>query len=562
MDLQELINSCSNKLLQRQIFFSVIPPSTFVEEYLNNNEGEPQTLGLFPMMRVLYDKKPRKLTLHCSRKTLKSTLISNFLVMNSLRYNYYSQCYTAPSETQAKEFSNNYLNARFTSEKIKPFIGKFDTNNVFTKTIGKTHSTITIKYFKDDADRMRGPSYHEMCFDEVQSMDVDQLPIATSAMRLLPTKRRTYSGTPLTKDGTLTTLFDNTCGFEHFTKCSKCGHWNALMEDNDPISMIRPEGLCCSKCSTVLNTEDGLWVATRPELKDEIGYHLACPILPFYNKQPEQWLEIYNDVHKSSYSTGKIYNEIFGLAYDTGSKPITEQELRACAVLGPMKDDKGKLNIWEQNKGKYLSSWAGIDWGVNMTTSRSIIACGGLREDLVFEIFLIEIFKNFDYKDHIRQMAEIINTTKCRFSADGGPDPIRGIELIEKFGPTQGQLVRYENSRKVQYFKRPPNATDWRTFRWVLHRSDILTFTLRLFKEKKILLPNYPDVAEAMQDILNVFVETKQLALREELHYNHKPDKPDDALHAIAWSVGAAYASVSHPILSGASSSADDALAD
>ena len=71
-----------SQFLARQLLFLNNPLSKLVETYLYNNEGQPQKLDKFPMMRAIYDGIPGKLLLKCSRKTLKSTLISNIIALN------------------------------------------------------------------------------------------------------------------------------------------------------------------------------------------------------------------------------------------------------------------------------------------------------------------------------------------------------------------------------------------------------------------------------------------------------------------------------------------------
>ena len=66
-----------SRFTARQLLFLNSPLSKLVELYLYNNEGAPQNLTKFPMMVPIYDCIPKKLLLKCSRKTLKSTLISN-----------------------------------------------------------------------------------------------------------------------------------------------------------------------------------------------------------------------------------------------------------------------------------------------------------------------------------------------------------------------------------------------------------------------------------------------------------------------------------------------------
>jgi hypothetical protein len=61
-----------------------------------------------------------------------------------------------------------------------------------------------------------------------------------------------------------------------------------------------------------------------------------------------------------------------------------------------------------------------------------------------------------------------------------------------------------------------------------------------------------------MQDILNVFIEVKEGAIRQELFYRHGDDAPDDFLHALNFAVVQAFVWGGDPVLAGPSSSHAD----
>ena len=89
-------NNAKSTFLARQLMFSVLPSSHFVENYLYDNEGRLQSLDAYPMLKQIYDNMPQKLILKCSRKTLKSTLLSNFICLNLIRWNYFKMMYVGP----------------------------------------------------------------------------------------------------------------------------------------------------------------------------------------------------------------------------------------------------------------------------------------------------------------------------------------------------------------------------------------------------------------------------------------------------------------------------------
>lgn len=128
-------------LLARQLIFSAMPASRFVETYLEDNEGRLQSFDNFPMLRHIYDHKPQKLLLKCSRKVLKSTLISNFICLNMIRWRKYKMLYVGPAEMSAKYFSANYIKPRFDSPRIKELLpAGLVKDDVFEKILDETGS--------------------------------------------------------------------------------------------------------------------------------------------------------------------------------------------------------------------------------------------------------------------------------------------------------------------------------------------------------------------------------------------------------------------------------------
>ena len=554
--------SVEERFLARQVLFLATPLSELVELYLNDNEGRLQNLSKFPMMRQIYDNMPRRLLLKCSRKTLKSTLLSNIIALNMLRYRYYKMLYVAPQETSTKYFSRNYLDARFESPELLKILPGWIKNDVLEKIMGVTKSQVILRYAKDDATRCRGPATDQNIHDEVQDIDFDILPIIDETMALSPFKRQIYAGTPLTTDNTINELWKQSTMYEWATKCEGCNHWNTLSIDNEPLKMILPHGLSCSKCSHVIDTAKGIWVSCNSNSKPLVGYHLAQPILPHFNQSKREWAKVYEKVTDKNYSVSQVYNEVFGIAYDVGTKPITEEFLKnkACVLGNMYTSENHPTNVFERGRYKYKIFTCGADWGVNMDTSRTTACIGGLRDDGIYEVFFTKVYKDFDYDSQIRDIANRANNVMAFCASDSGPDPNRGIKLVQLTSPTRTQLVRYEASTKfIQKYDTPNGAIDWRQSRWVLHRSDTMTFTFNLLKEGRILFPQWEDCSEEMMDILNIYIDVREgVHGRQDLFYMHKPSKPDDFFHALNWAVCQAFVAAGDPVLNGPSSYSEE----
>lgn len=225
-------------------------------------------------------------------------------------------------------------------------------------------------------------------------------------------------------------------------------------------------------------------------------------------------------------------------------------------VLGPIKDVNGEFNIFVKNRSTYKKITTGVDWGVNMITSRTAAVHGAIRSDGLYEVFDSKIYDNIDYESHIVDIAGMSNSVYSSIAADGGPDPIRAHKLGELTNPARILIVRYGNGRLVQSYDIPKGAADWKSARFVLHRSDCLSFTFRMLKGKKILFPDYSDMEQCMDDILSEFIETKEGALNKELMYSHAPTRADDYLHALTFALVTAYTAIGDPQLVGPSSSA------
>ena len=270
------------------------------------------------------------------------------------------------------------------------------------------------------------------------------------------------------------------------------------------------------------------------------GFHLAQPMVPFYNQHPDRWeREIYGDVKKldsGDIELYQVYNEIFGLSMDVGSKPITLEELRELCVLGSTKDEQGDFAIFRRGKNRYMKIATGVDWGVNSITSRTVAVCGGIRDDGIIEIWWQKIYHSTDYEAHINEIAGVVNTFNPFLGCDAGPDPYRGITLVNKTNAKRGQLIQYARiATKHNYKASPDNA--WQNSRMQLHKSDCMSLIFRLLKHKKILLPQYEEVKEGIQDILNEYIESSEVGLVQQLIYSHKPDTSDDWLHALCYTV-------------------------
>jgi len=561
------------KFVASQLALSWLPATHFIENYLDDNQGGVQSLDEFPMMRQIYDTIPQRLLLKCSRKTLKSTLLSNFICLNMIRWKYYSMLYVGPQETSVKYFSQNYVNPRFDSRRVKSlFAGSkmWRKNDVFEKILNRSLSACIFRYCSDDATRLRGPAVDQITYDEVQDIDEQTFSVIEECFRMSKYKRLIYAGTPLTTDNTIEKLWKQSNQLEWMTKCP-CGHWNGLVIENEPLKMLTPAGYCCPKCSRKINTREGEWVTYNPDAKRIdgktalVGYHLAQPMLPHYNETQKEWNEFYLTVTKPNRSVAAIYNENLGISYDVGAKFITEQELRRICTLGPMfemKGDKRVLKVMENNRRTYMAYTGGADWGVSGITSRTAACFLAVKENGNIDCVYAKVWHDFEYKDQIKEIARISKDLRAKMACDSGPDPQRGIELGRLIGSSNINLVRYNRGKLIQAWDSPNGAIDWTQNRWLLHRSDCFNIVGRWLKSGRLRFPQWEDMSDIMQDILNVYVEVKDVSERQEMYFRKKSGRTDDFAHALLYALASMLSEMNDPCLNAPSSEVDDFAGD
>lgn len=521
-----------------------IPLSKVVETYLYDNEGCLQSLDKFSLMRVIYDKFPPQLLLKCSRKTLKSTMLSNLISLNLIRYSYYKMLYVAPQEDTTKYFSHDYLVPRIESPPLKSIISGFRRNDVFSKILRDTESSVLLKYCSTDPKRTRGPATDHNFYDEVQDIDYDALAVVDETMGMSPFKRRSFAGTPLTTSNTIHKLWLKSTQNEWGLKCQTggCGHWNFLIEANEPIAMIQKHGLSCSKCLKQLDNNTGKWISFNPN-QYITGFHLAQPLIPHYNENPKEWSIIHRKIHDPQRLMLTNYNEVLGLSFDQGRKLLTREKILELCVLGEMS------TALIRNRHKYLHITVGVDWGVNHVTSRTAVCAGGMREDGIYEVFFAKVYREQNYDWQIQQIAEMVNNLGAKCVADSGPDPYRGIKLMQLTGARNTQLARYEAGKLIQHFMIPPGSLDLTQARWCLNKSETLTFTFNQMKNGKVLFVRPEDWEDGISDILHEDIEAKEGALRQEIIYSHADSEPDDFLHALNFSLCQAHLLIRNPLL-------------
>lgn len=481
-------------------------------------------------MRRLYDTPAKRVLLFCARQVEKSTLLGNRALTYSCMIPSFRTLYVSPSATQTKTFSVDRIKEPLeTSEVLRAYTTTLLQQNVFEKQF-VNRSKITLRYAFLNADRCRGIPAHGIFVDEFQDILSDCIPVIEQAASHAPEnlKRFIYAGTPKGLDNVLEYYRSGTSKGkpmstmgEWVVPCDRHGgeggrYWNVLGEKN-----IEKKGLSCEKCHEVIDPMhvDAQWAQMQDDGVFE-SYRIPQLMVPW-----KSWDETYLDYGR--YDRAKFYNEVLGISYDSGLRPLTRQQVRDCC-----REDI-RMHPADLEKYRSLSDgtnvFAGIDWGTGENSFT--VMCLGTYVASRFRIFYIHRFTGEDV-DPVPQFAkidEMLSYFKARvIGIDYGGGFHGRDHLVRKFG--------YKRVQSYQYMARARKKLLWNPAfrRWQVVRTELMSDVFNAMKRKQIDLPRWEEFEDPYaNDCLNIYAEYNNV-LRM-LQYRHRPDKPDDAFHAILY---------------------------
>lgn len=484
-------------------------------------------------MRHIYDTNARRILLKCARQVEKSTLLGNISLAYMSLVPAYRVLYVNSSATQAKTFSADRIKDPIeTSPLLSRFTTKMLSSNILEKQF-LNRSKITMRYAFLNADRARGIPAWMLCIDEIQDILSSNIPVIEQCLSHAPDmwRRYIYSGTPKSLDNTIEHYWANSStqnewAVPHDCKGGEAGrYWNILGEKN-----IGKKGLICANCGTLIDPmcEDAQWaamVAFDPEETPFDGYRIPQLMVPW-----KPWAEILLDYKK--YPRDKFYNEVLGISFDSGLRPLTRGELRAAC------NETVKMSEADKYRPLAFSQpvFAGIDWGTG-EQSYTVIALG-TYVDSVFRIFFIHRFVGEDIEPS-RQLTKIIelinwfNVELVMCDYGGGFHP--NNTLTRQFGIRRIHKVQWmgRSNKKFSY--------DDKMGRWKGARTELLSDVFNAIKKasgkngrRMVEFPRWEEFKEPYgMDLLNIYSEYNE-GLRQ-IQYKHAPDKPDDSMHAITY---------------------------
>lgn len=372
----------------------------------------------------------------------------------------------------------------------------------------------------------RGIPAWALLLDEIQDILNDNIPVIEACQNHAPMRwrRNIYSGTPKSLDNTIETYWSTMSTMNEWViPCEGCNTWNILGEKN-----IGLKGPICEKCGKLLHPqhERAQWASQRdfdPVKTPFEGYRINQLMVPWVD-----WDEVRISYERNG--RDKFYNEVLGISYDSGMRPLTRAQLMACA--------NPDVTMTDMEQYKRLSAgqpiFAGIDWGSGEHSYTVLTLATYINRK--FRAFYMHRFVGDEIEPE-RQIELIIETLRYYNVALIGTDYGGGLfpndKLIRVFGP--------QRVWKYQYASNPRVNVKWNKElrRFLLHRTEVMSYIFNAIKRRRECeFMRWEEFEKPYaQDMLNIYSEpNKQLRM---IQYKHAVDKPDDSFHSFlyAWLV-------------------------
>lgn len=515
-----------------------VSPSQFVE--FSIRVREPKTQQLIPFsfdqrryLRLPYDVSSKRTLYKCGRQVEKSTLLGNKCISYAAIHSSFSILYVSPTNAQTKVFSQDRLKEPIdTSDILKAWTTSKLADNVFLKKF-VNRSQITLRYAYHNADRVRGIPSDMILIDEIQDIITDNIPVIEESASHSEFKVFIYAGTPKSYDNTLERYWsDHSTQNEWAIPCEHHGvpkdpsswHWNVLGEQH-----IGKDGLICDRCGNRINPMHmrSQWVSMNPRVRKELkepyeGFRIPQLMVPWL-----PWGDILDKYR--TYARDKFFNEVLGLSYDSGTRPLRREDvIQNCRSGFFMNEDT--LKRVRSIIGQANPVWAGIDWGTGTEHSFTVLSLGTYLNDRFF-IFYIHRFEGPE-SEPVIQLQLIEDILKYWNVQSVGTDYGGGVHQ-------NNQLMRSLGKNKVwpYQYSTPSQKVRWEPLlhHFLVHRTEVMKDIFEAIKRGNVFgFPDWQQFEKPFgQDFLNIFseyVETQRM-----IRYDAPPDKTDDSFHSLLY---------------------------
>lgn len=487
-------------------------------------EDRPFTMrDHFPLRPLLNKQLPQRTVIKAGRQIGKSTSVSAACVLRAFALPHFKIMIVTPLKSQVTNISNNYIKPFIvTSPLHKLLVDPKCVKSTLYKEF-KNGSRIILMYALLDVARTRSYPNDLLVIDETQDFDIEHIPVIRETLTASKWRLELFTGTPLSRDGTLEQLWEESSQCELVIKCTSCGFWNIPALEHHLVRMIGPlrddiserrPATVCAKCGVPINPRQGKWVARHPDRhKFSAGYHVPQIIMPMHYANFSRWRELLDkQAGKGPTPLYRFINEVLGESYDESVAIITSKDLAAAAKLG-----ENSIENALRRRPAYRYCALGVDWGGGGRSGLSLttIAFAGLTASGNIEISFAErIVTETDPKSEARRIVHIFRQLMPTFIAHDytGAGNVREAYLVE-WGISEQQLApMYFLGTSTNFMIVPTLMTAKNRTYYKMDKTKAYQFVCAAIKEGKILF--FDGELDAGQKLLNDF-----LVLREERHY-------------------------------------------
>lgn len=478
-------------------------------------------------LRDIYDCQARRILLKCGRQVEKSTLLGNLCLAYSALNPAFKTLYVSATAQQAQVFSTDRIKEPIeTSEVLSALTNRNMSQNVFFKQF-TNRSQIRMRYAFLSADRVRGIPADKILIDEIQDIQTENIPVIEECASHSEWKLMRYSGTPKSLDNTIEVYWQQfSTQNEWMVPCESCNNWNELGENN-----IGKKGVICAKCGKAINVrhERAQWASKQPvteQNEDRVafeGFRIPQIMVPWITKDEDAWKDIL--LKQEQYSRAKFSNEVLGLSFDTGSRPLKRNHIESCC----RPDIKmSELDEWVNRANGVV--FMGNDWGTGESSSFTVTSLGGYI-DGVFTIFFAHRFTGQELEPPIQLdlIAQLVHRAKVKLI---GTDYGGGFDRNDFLQRTFGR----ERVWKYQYAGRPNQKLLWqpKLQRFIVHRTEVMSDMFNAIKRRQLRFPRWEEFRTPYaEDMLNIFSEHNDMLNMTQ--YKVSPGKADDTFHSILY---------------------------
>lgn len=470
-------------------------PFNMVQDLLELN-GQPFSLRDYPYLEAIYNTAATEVGLFTGRQIAKSTTLASKSVLHAVTDPKGSrQVIVSPLQEQAYVFSTTRLRDFIHESPIIKecfFRGMGVVDQMLRKQFNNGNM-ITLGYAQRTADRLRGQSAGRICYDEIQDIMPDVFPVVNEMAFRVANPSIWYCGTPKSLSNPMESFRGRSTACEWAVKCSHtgCKKWNLTWDERN----IGNTGVICRHCGKSLDTRyNGQWVAAR-RMDLEKGkesqvtmesYRIPQLIVQPIMSMPSKWIELLKKL--KDYSSEKFYNEVLGLPYDSGSQPITLEQLMRCC-------QEDRHNVPPDPRDPQLPPLVmGVDWAFTAESSYTFVIIGGWDPfPSHFQVYYWKIFKGIesDSRYQVQEIIKLANQCGIRLiGADWGAGHVQNLELINRLGEETVAQMWHTGMRASGGGKLAQRAK-WenKTRKWHLSRTAVLTDTFETCRRRQVTFP-------------------------------------------------------------------------